>query len=461
MDEFIEGFDSDKIESALIWDMVSSPETIEDIRRIVQPRMFRNRHLRDAFSSLLRMEDDGEEVDVISMRNAIDKDAFSLVVAQTASGKASQFAARSHMNMVRNSFFYRCAFMFGSKLVEESSRLDALPEKIMSDARAFCADLESVFGSPSSCTIGQAVDSFGEGIKETNVKRAKGLPTCVPTGFRFLDRCFLGGLKGGDVLYIAARPGVGKTAVMLSMMRSAAEAGHRVKLWSLEMTAEQLAERVMYSLGGLTPGEKLSGHVDWSGRWKSARDTCAKWGIVIEDSVYDIENIATDITVSYQRGECDIAFVDYFQLIGSSSRLIKTEERLAEMSRRLKLLALSKKIPIVINSQLNRESMAEHRAPELHDMRGSGAMEQDADRVVILYTADQEGRRMLKMKIAKNREGGHLGEVATLKPNETYTVFDEISEDMPTAESTHEEKWAEEIRTAAEQAQMDLDNFPF
>lgn len=457
MDEYIEGFDSDKIESTLIWDMVSSPEAIDDIRRKVQPRMFRNRHLRGAFSALVQMADKGEEIDVVSMRNAIDKEAFNLVAAQVATGKASQFAARSHADLVRNTFFYRNASLFGSKLVEMSLRLDALPEKIMADARSFCADMESVFGSPSACTIGQAVDSFGESIKEMNAKRAKGLPTCVPTGFGFLDRCFLGGLKGGDIFYIAARPGVGKTAVMLSMMKSAAAAGHRVKLWSMEMTAEQLAERVMYSLGGLTPGEKLSGRVDWQGRWKNARDTCADWGITVEDSVYDIEDIVTDITVSHQRGECDIAFIDYFQLMGSSSRSIKTEERLAEMSRRLKLLALAKRIPIVINSQLNRESMAEHRAPELHDMRGSGAMEQDADRVAILYTAAMDGGRVLKMKIAKNREGGHLGEVVTMRPNDTYTVFSEIGEDLPTAESTQEDQWKRE----QEQAQADLDNFPF
>lgn len=426
--------DTDKVEATVIWDMIASPETIPDISRVVRPRMFRDRDLRDAYAKISGYRDSGGEVDMVSVRGLISDRAFGMVSAHLADDGGTSLDVMGHADMLRKVFFCRSAAMYAGKLMEKSSDLSLMPEALMTDTRNFCADMESMFGSASEKSLVQAVDDFGASVKETKARRSMGLPTCIPTGFGFLDTCFLGGMKPCNLVFVAARPGVGKTAVMLAMMRAAAEQGYKVKLWSLEMDSKELAERVMYSLGGLRPGEKLSGKVDWDGRWAEARSECEKWGITIEDGLFGVEDILSDIAVSNQRGQCDIAFIDYFQLMEMSDGYRSTEEKLATMSRRLKNLAMRRKMPIIVNSQLNRENVREHRRPEISDMRGSGAMEQDADRIVLLHSRKEGESRYLEMIIGKNREGGHVDEIAVLKPNETYTVFTELDCKPPTPE---------------------------
>lgn len=439
--------DTDKVEATVIWDMIVRPETIPDISRVVRSRMFNDRDLRDAYVKIAGYRESGGEVDIVSFRGLVSDHAYGMVSAHLADddGGGSTLDVMGHAYMLRKVFFCRSAALYAAKLMEKSSDLSMMPEALMTDTRNFCADMESMFGSASEKSLVQAVDDFGESVRETKARRSMGLPTCIPTGINFLDTCFLGGLKPCNLVYVAARPGVGKTAVMLAMMRAAAENGYKVKLWSLEMDSKELAERVMYSLGGIRPGEKLSGKVDWDGRWADARSVCERWGITIEDGLFGVEDILSDIAVSNQRGLCDVAFIDYFQLMEMNDGYRSQEEKLATMSRRLKNLAMRRKMPIVVNSQLNRENVREHRRPEISDMRGSGAMEQDADRIVLLHSRREGENRYLEMIIGKNREGGHVDEIATLKPNDTYTVFTELDCKPPTPDELDRQAMDNEI----------------
>lgn len=261
----------------------------------------------------------------------------------------------------------------------------------------------------------------------------KGGLTAVPTGFPFLDERFLGGFKGGNLVTLAARPGIGKTAVMLAMMMRQASQGIPVKVWSLEMGHGELAERAMYALGGLRPGEKLSGNADWGGAWREARERLERWGLYIEDRTFGLDEIVSDITVSHQQGRCSAAYIDYLQLVSVPGGRGDTEERrISALTRRLKLLAKSLDIPIVINAQLNRDNVRNDRDPELQDLRGSGSIEQDSDRVVFLSPRmSYDGARLIKMAIGKNREGGHAGDSVLLRPNATYSAFEEVTQDAP------------------------------
>ena len=442
-------FDSEKTEALLVWDAIVTPECIDEVRRIARADMFQNRHLRDAFLKVCGRWDAGEPVDSSVVRSVADSGAIPLLAANTgASG--GLVTSVNHARLLRQMWLARTAWSFGDRLMRTASDVSMMPESVLTEARAFCGTLESCCGACSEITAARAADELGESIRRDAEARSRGALAAVPTGFPFLDGRFLGGLKGGNLVTLAARPGIGKTAVMLAMMMCQASKGIPVKVWSLEMGHRELAERMMYSLGGLRPGEKLSGAVDWGGAWRDARAALERWGLYIEDKTFGLDEIVSDITVSRQQGRCSVAYIDYLQLVTSPSRRQDTEDRrISDITRRLKLLAKSLDIPVVLLAQLNRDNVRDGRDPALQDLRGSGSIEQDSDRVVFLSPRlSVDGDRLISMSIGKNREGGHAGESVLLRPNATYSAFEEVAggADMPTyAEKRKEELWEREM----------------
>ena len=442
-------FDSEKTEALLVWDAIVTPEYIDEVRRIARADMFQNRHLRDAFLKVCGRWDAGEPVDSSVVRSVADSGAIPLLAANTgASG--GLVTSVNHARLLRQMWLARTAWSFGDRLMRTASDVSMMPESVLTEARAFCGTLESCCGACSEITAARAADELGESIRRDAEARSRGALAAVPTGFPFLDGRFLGGLKGGNLVTFAARPGIGKTAVMLAMMMRQASKGVPVKVWSLEMGHRELAERAMYALGGLRPGEKLSGNADWGGAWKEARERLERWGLYIEDKTFGLDEIVSDITVSRQQGRCSVAYIDYLQLVTSPSRRQDTEDRrISDITRRLKLLAKSLDIPVVLLAQLNRDSVRDGRDPALQDLRGSGSIEQDSDRVVFLSPRlSVDGDRLISMSIGKNREGGHAGESVLLRPNATYSAFEEVAggAEMPTyAEKRKEELWEREM----------------
>lgn len=422
----------ERIEALLVWDILASPEVIDEARMVARPDMFTNRHLREAFGAVCSRWDSGEPVDASVLMSVADSDAVRLLAAHTGSG-GGIVETTNHARLLRQMWIARTAWNFGDRLMRSASEVSMMPEGVISEARAFCETLESACGAASERRLAEAVDELGETIRQTRETRMKGGLTAVPTGFPFLDERFLGGFKGGNLVTFAARPGIGKTAVMLAMMMRQASQGIPVKVWSLEMSHGELAERAMYALGGLRPGEKLSGNADWGGAWRDARERLERWGLYIEDRTFGLDEIVSDITVSRQQGRCSAAYIDYLQLVSVPGGGSDTEERrISALTRRLKLLAKSLDIPIVINAQLNRDNVRNDRDPELHDLRGSGSIEQDSDRVVFLSPRmSYDGARLIKMAIGKNREGGHAGDSVLLRPNATYSAFEEVTQDAP------------------------------
>ena len=423
----------ERVESLLVWDVLASPEVIDEARRVARPDMFTNRHLRDSFYAICARWDAREAVDASVMMSVADSDALRLLAAYTGSG-GGIVETLNHARLLRQMWVARTAWNFGDRLMRSASEVSMMPEGVMSEARAFCETLESACGAASERRLAEAVDELGETIRQTRETRMKGGLTAVPTGFPFLDERFLGGFKGGNLVTFAARPGIGKTAVMLAMMMRQASQGIPVKVWSLEMGHGELAERAMYALGGLRPGDKLSGNADWGGAWREARERPERWGLYIEDRTFGLDEIVSDITVSRQQGRCSAAYIDYLQLVSvrGGGRGDTEERRISALTRRLKLLAKSLDIPIVINAQLNRDNVRNDRDPELQDLRGSGSIEQDSDRVVFLSPRmSYDGARLIKMAIGKNREGGHAGDSVLLRPNATYSGFEEVAQDAP------------------------------
>jgi len=257
----------------------------------------------------------------------------------------------------------------------------------------------------------------------------------VPTGFEDLDK-LLAGMHRGDLIILAARPSVGKTAFALNIAVNAAKAGSPVALFSLEMSAEQLIQRVLCSEARISSQDVRTGRIkdtDWSSIHR-AMGQLANLEFYVDDtpsiSILEVRAKARRQLRDKPNG---LIIVDYLQLMQPQNRRSENRQtEIAEISRGLKILAKELNVPVLALSQLSRA--VEQRAgkrPQLSDLRESGAIEQDADVVMFIDRntdprgEDEDGDRpqkgMAEIIVAKHRNGP-TGSIP-LVFNERYTKF--------------------------------------
>jgi len=241
----------------------------------------------------------------------------------------------------------------------------------------------------------------------------RGEPMGVPSGFRDVDR-LLGGFQRSDLLILAARPGVGKTSLMLSFALKAAEHRNTVAIYSLEMSAEQLVQRLVASISNINVQRLRLGQLqeeDWP-RFTDAIARLSELPIYLDDT--------PSISVMQLRTKCrrlqserglDMVFLDYLQLMSSESRSDNRVQEVSYISRSLKGLARELDVPLMTASQLSRavEQRTDKR-PVLSDLRESGSLEQDADIVMFiyrdeLYNENTEYPNIADLMVSKHRSG--------------------------------------------------------
>jgi replicative DNA helicase len=260
--------------------------------------------------------------------------------------------------------------------------------------------------------------------------------TGVATGFVDLDR-IVGGLQPGNVIVVAARPSMGKTALALGLAEHAALTQERsVAIFSLEMSGDELIQRLLASTAIVDAGRIRAGRLapeDWS-RIGRAADRLSAARLFIDDSEgVSLGEMRSKTRRLKSREGLDLVIVDYIQLMeGTSTR--RDENRVQELStisRGLKMLARDLEVPIVCVSQLNRAPDARtDKRPMLSDLRESGAIEQDADLVLMIYRDDyydenSEDRGIAEVNVAKNRHGPT--EKVKLTFRGSYAKFDNLT----------------------------------
>ena len=239
--------------------------------------------------------------------------------------------------------------------------------------------------------------------------------TGVPTGFADLDYK-TAGLHNSDLILVAARPAMGKSAFALNIATNAAVRGNfPVAIFSLEMSKEQMANRILCSEAMVDSNKVRTGRVedeDWS-KLAMASGELSEAGIFIDDtpgiSVMEIRAKCRKLKLEKNIG---LVVIDYLQLVqGSNKRSGSREQEISEISRSLKILAKEINVPVIALSQLSRapEQRPDHR-PMLSDLRESGAIEQDADIVMFLYRDDyyneeSDKKNIAEVIIAKHRAG--------------------------------------------------------
>lgn len=399
----------------------------------VRPEMFYDEKHGEIFAALLSMYREGKSIDIITVKNELaargklDTVGGPCRLASISSKVASSAHLEYHVLILRQLYTRREMRLGFQQLLAYSADESMDIDDIMVEAHQLLERLESECGTNDHL---RSMDRLMEDtVTEVEARAATGKEgvTGVPTGFTDLD-ALTAGWQRGDLNILAARPSVGKTAFALHLAQAAAMAGHHVVVYSLEMQGERLGDRWLLAAtpdvdarhlknGQLTPGELRQVH--------EASAELSRLPIHVDDHpVTSMDRVRSSARLLQSKGKCDMVILDYLQLCNmkSDQKNRNREQEVAQTSRKAKLLAKELNIPVLLLSQLNRESdgRSDHR-PELNDLRESGAIEQDADMVMLLYRPALYGKATDKKStypsdglgvviIAKHRNG-ETGEV--------------------------------------------------
>jgi len=337
-------------------------------------------------------------------------------------------------------------------IVEEHAlrrRLMRVGGEIGALATEMTAPIEEVVDQAEQAVFAVAERRVGDGLqpidemlapaieKAEELQRSGSDVTGIPTGYRDLDRK-LAGLHPTNLVVIAARPGMGKTALALNVAQNVALQGHTVAIFSLEMSREEVVSRMLCAQGRIDSQRLRTGRLSEADFTKlsNAASALYKKPIYVDDSPgLTVTEIRAKARRLRRRPGLDLVVVDYLQLMHGSGGENRQQE-IALISRSLKNLARELDVPIIALSQLNRAVEArEDKRPRLGDLRESGAVEQDADVVMFIYRDEYyhpdrvEVKGVAEVVIAKHRQGA-VGKVEmTFLPE--FTLFADMGRDVP------------------------------
>ena len=419
-------------EIQVIADIISLPETLVEAERMVTAEMFTDEKCRDAYNVLRAMVKEGKVIDLPSVYGRIDRELMQKGVIPMMANVGGAVTASQHFASMRDYDIKRKCYSKAVELLMSASGTKATSQDLIGWASRFAENLRKDAGPSEGVKhISEVLNDLGTQVEEKMKDRAEGKVLRTPTGFYSLDRLTYGGFNSGNLVILAARPSVGKTAVMLQMARAAATAGKSVNIYSLEMTNTELAQRFLYATEHITPSQMASADVDWQS-FEVASAQYASKPIYLSDSLFGEDEIIANITLNSQSGKCDIVFIDYLGLVMYANSKELLSNQIASFTKRLKKVAKACKIPIVLLCQLNRSSASEKRPPQLYDLRDSGSIEQDADIVLMLERATENlDGRDVNMWVRKNRQGIAGDIKVEIEGSETFTSFVDKNDPTP------------------------------
>lgn len=424
--------DSMSTEIQIIADIISLPETLIEAERIVTPQMFTDDKCREAYEALRAMVKEGMVIDLPSAFGRIDRDLMQKGVIPMMANVGGAMTVRQHYAALRDFDIKRKCYYKAVELLMNATSPTTSSQELIGWAGGFADNLrrEAELGGDIQ-HISATLNDLGAQMEEKIKDKAEGKVLRTPTGFYSLDRLTYGGYNAGNLVILAARPSVGKTAVMLQMARAAATARKAVCVYSLEMTNPELAQRFLYATSYVTPSQMASADIDWQA-FEMAAGQYASKPIYLSDSLFSEDEIIANITLNAQSGKCDIVFIDYLGLVMYADAKSPLPIAIAGFTKRLKKLAKACKIPIVLLCQLNRSSASEKRPPQLYDLRDSGSIEQDADIVLMLERATEnlDGKEV-NMWVRKNRQGAAGDIKVEIEGNDTFTAFTDKNDPTP------------------------------
>ncbi|WP_078414499.1 replicative DNA helicase [Priestia abyssalis] len=407
-------------EQAVLGAIFLEPSSLTLASELLIPEDFYRAAHQKIFNCMLNLSDRGEPIDLVT------------VTADLADQKIlEEVGGVSYLSDLANSVPTAANVEYYAKIVEEKSilrRLIRTATHIASEGYAREEDVEGLLNEAEKNILEVAqrknTGAF-QNIKDVLVQtydniellhNRKGDITGIPTGFAELDR-MTAGFQRNDLIIVAARPSVGKTAFALNIAQNVAtKTDENVAIFSLEMGADQLVMRMLCAEGNINAQNLRTGSLtpeDW-GKLTMAMGSLSNSGIFIDDTPgIRVSEIRAKCRRLKQESGLGMILIDYLQLIQGSGRNggENRQQEVSEISRSLKALARELKVPVIALSQLSRGvEQRQDKRPMMSDIRESGSIEQDADIVAFLYRDDYydretENKNIIEIIIAKQRNG--------------------------------------------------------
>ncbi len=405
-------------EQSVIGSMIMDREAIVVASELISGEDFYNKQYGILFETMVELNDEGSPVDLVTLQNRLrEKDVPPEVsslefVRELITAVPTSANIKYYANIVAEKATLRKLIKLNEEIANTCYAGKESLEYILDDTEKRVFQLVQKRTTDDFVPIRKIVMNAMDKI-ETAAKN-KGSVTGIPTGFIDLDYR-TAGMQPSDLILVAARPSMGKTAFELNLAQYMAfKKNLTVALFSLEMSKEQLVNR-MFSLESSVDAQKLRigqlNDQEWERLIESA-GTIGKSNLIIDDT--------PGISIAELRSKCrkyklehnlSIIMIDYLQLMTGSGRSESRQQEISDISRSLKALARELNVPVVALSQLSRavEQRPDHR-PMLSDLRESGAIEQDADVVMFLYrddyyNHDSPDKGISEVIIAKQRNG--------------------------------------------------------
>lgn len=402
--------------------IIDRPLDIDYARKYLTAEMFNDDRTRKAWGVLIAMDDRREDISFSSVFPQLDGDFYTtlipLVMADSGGAALSVPAA---VNALITANTRRKAYLAGLEMIQTASGTSR-PEELKRAAEEFIAYTNGIVqGEDDLVPLSDCVNDVAEQLQKMQKDIADGKRLRVPTSFRGLDFLTYGGFANGNLVILAARPSVGKTAVTLQMMEAAARSGIGVGLYSLEMTHREITQRMLCSTGEVDGYAMANARMEWEA-FERAATRLNGLPVYVNDTSFSLEEVSMSIRRHARQGKIGAAYIDYLGLLELPSGRSRYEQ-VSDATRKLKLLAKMAGIPVVLLCQLNRASVADNRPPDLYDLRDSGSIEQDAD-IVLMLERSRKYENCIAMYIRKNRQG-KTGYNIVLEINDNYTRFTE------------------------------------
>ena len=397
-------------EKSVIGCMLLDSDTADDVMPILHAEDFYSDVNAKLFTQMVKMVDEGIKIDptllMSRLRDSGELDAIggAAYLAEVAQSVAVAAHAKHYAEIVRQKATLRRLRVVASNLLNDVQATVDTPEAILERSEAALSDIRMGTEETEPVTLFNATS---EAITQIDAIQQRGYSAGVLTGLASFDTD-QGGLFPGELIVLAARPGIGKTSFALQVAHHIAAKSRLVYFASLEMSAVELSIRLACSLSGVSSRLVRTGRFTTqdAGKLNSAMIEQSRAALDIHDQAgLTVAEIRRQIRKRKKR-DLTLAIVDYLQLLSVEDRRIPREQQVARITKSLKKTAREYEIPILCLCQLNRLADGEEQ-PKLAHLRESGAIEQDADMVLFLapHKPTELARNNASLIVAKNRNG--------------------------------------------------------
>jgi len=390
-----------ELEQIVLGAIMLEKSALIQVKEILKAEVFYNQIHQTMYNAIIQLDVENKPIDIMTVKDKLKKNGElesvggSYYITQLTSRLASSANIESYAHILLQKYLQRELIKFSSQILNEAydETIDVLEliERCSSD---FNIIAEIPNGKSNKMVFVEILTLAISELEKREIMAKQNKLNGIPTGIVKLNH-LLNGFQNGDLIIIASRPGMGKTAFSLFFSRVAVKATKKVLYFSLEMDKRHLCDRILIAESGVPADRYRSGYISKSER-RLIEDTAAEifdFKIFIDDkSGVKINYIRTQAQIAKRKNECDMIVIDYLQLIDATAenKSYNREAEIAVISRKCKQIAKELQVPALLLCQLSRncENRGGDKKPMLSDLRESGAIEQDADIVIFPFRPD-------------------------------------------------------------------------